>query len=82
MNRDCAALWKSKVLPGLKTVEGYRGGYILRSEAVKRFAGPTTRFQYSGPKPYTMRARQDRPLTAVALMPYRAATGRSCKKNR
>jgi heme-degrading monooxygenase HmoA len=26
------ALLKSKVLPGLKTVEGYRGGYVLRSD--------------------------------------------------
>jgi heme-degrading monooxygenase HmoA len=26
------ALLKSQVLPGLKTVQGYRGGYVLRSD--------------------------------------------------
>lgn len=26
------ALLKGKVLPGLKTIEGYRGGYVLRRE--------------------------------------------------
>jgi hypothetical protein len=26
------ALLKGKVLPGLKTIEGYRGGYVLRSD--------------------------------------------------
>ena len=27
------ALLKNKVLPGLKSIEGYRGGYVLRSDA-------------------------------------------------
>jgi heme-degrading monooxygenase HmoA len=26
------SLLKQKVLPGLKTIEGYRGGYVLRSD--------------------------------------------------
>jgi heme-degrading monooxygenase HmoA len=29
---DYETILKEKVLPGLKTIEGYQGGYVLRSE--------------------------------------------------